>query len=115
MEHQATTCVTISSRVLTLLVILAVAPLAANGSGSCFSPPAGLVGWWPGDGNARDIQGTNHGTLQGGATATAAGKVAQAFSLDGTNGYVQNPDTAALRPANLTVEAWVLFSSLNSA
>ena len=27
-------------------------------------PPDGLVAWWPGDGNADDIVGSNHGTLQ---------------------------------------------------
>src|SRR5262249_52989639 len=81
----------------------------------CFSAPAGLVGWWPGDGNARDIAGTNNGVLQGGATASAPGVAGTAFRFDGTNGYVQIPDAAALRPTNLTVEAWVQFSSLNSA
>src|SRR5262245_10935955 len=33
----------------------------------CAPPPAGMVGWWPGDGNADDIQGSNNGTLEGGA------------------------------------------------
>ena len=82
---------------------------------NCFSVPAGLVGWWPGDGSANDITGTNDGTLQGGATASAAGLVGPAFTFDGTNGYVQIPDSPVLRPTNLTVEAWVLFNSLNSA
>ena len=41
--------------------------------------------------------------------------VGEAFSFDGTNGYVQIPDAPALKPANFTVEAWVRFSSLNSA
>ena len=96
-------------------VTSAVAALTVIVPGSCFPPPAGLVGWWPGDGNANDIQGTNNGTLQGGATATATGVVAQAFSFDGTNSYVQIPNNAALQPTNLTIEAWVLFRSLNSA
>jgi hypothetical protein len=29
------------------------------------------------------------------------------FRLDGTNGYVQIPDSDALKPTNVTVEAWV--------
>jgi len=77
-------------------------------------PPAGLVGWWPGQGNADDVAGTNNGTLQGSATATAAGVVGSAFSFDGTTGYVQIPDSPVLRPTNLTVEAWVRFDSLDS-
>ena len=47
------------------------------------SPPSsGHVSWWPGDGNADDILDSNHGSLKNGASF-AAGKVAQAFSLDG--------------------------------
>ena len=45
-------------------------------------PPSGLVGWWPGDDNADDIQDGNPGTLVGGATF-AAGNVGPAFSLAG--------------------------------
>ena len=81
----------------------------------CVPAPAGLVGWWPADGGASDIAGTNNGTLQGGATANVGGVVGSAFGFDGTNGFVQIPDSAALRPTNLTVEAWVRFDSLNSA
>ena len=39
-----------------------------------------MVSWWPGDGDANDIQGTNNGTLQHGATFDT-GEVAQAFSF----------------------------------
>ena len=84
-------------------------------SASCSSAPSGLAGWWPGDGNANDIAGTNNGTLQGGATANGVGMVGSAFTFDGTNGYVQIPDAPALKPTNLTVEAWVQFASLNSS
>ncbi len=35
---------------------------------SCAPPPAGLIAWWPGDGNAQDIVGSNDGTLVNGAT-----------------------------------------------
>ena len=77
--------------------------------------PAGLVGWWPGDGSANDLAGTNNGTLMGGATASAAGVVGSAFTFDGTNGYVQIPNAPALKPTNLTIECWVLFTDLDSA
>ncbi len=80
----------------------------------CVPAVEGLVGWWPAEGNAADIAGGDNGTLQGGATANGQGMVGSAFTLDGTNGYVQIPDAPALKPANLTVEAWVRFASLDS-
>ena len=98
-----------------VLTAAAAALVAANAWGSCFPPPAGLVGWWPGEGNANDIQGTNNGILQGGATASAIGVVGQTLGFDGTNSFVQIPNNAALQPANLTIEAWVRFNSLDSA
>ncbi|HWX21374.1 MAG TPA: immunoglobulin domain-containing protein [Candidatus Binatia bacterium] len=81
----------------------------------CDPAPAGLVSWWPGDGNANDIVGTNNGTLAGNATAIATGNVLSAFSFDGTNSFVQIPNAASLRPTNLTIETWVNFSALDSA
>jgi hypothetical protein len=75
----------------------------------CATPPAGLVAWWPGQGNANDIAGTNNGVLEGGV-AFAAGEVGQAFSLNGVNQYVSIPDSPSLRPMNLTVEGWFNFS-----
>lgn len=81
---------------------------------NCTSPPPGLVDWWPGEGNAGDIVGTNNGVLNGGATANAPGVVGQAFQFDGTNGYVQIPDSPAFHPTNLTVECWILFRTLNT-
>lgn len=50
----------------------------------------------------------------GGATANAAGFVGSAFSLDGTNNFVQIPDSPALRPTNFTIEAWMFLNSLDS-
>ncbi len=82
---------------------------------SCFSAPDGLVGWWAGDGNALTLVGTNNGTLQAGATATNAGVVGTAFTFDGTNNFVQIPDSPVLRQTNFTIEAWVRFSGLDSA
>jgi hypothetical protein len=78
---------------------------------SCISPPAGLVGWWPGDGSVRDIVGTNNGALYGGATANAPGFMGSAFHFDGTNDYIQIPDSPVFHPTNLSVEVWVKFDA----
>jgi hypothetical protein len=66
--------------------------------------PPQLVAWWPAEGNANDRAGTNHGTLQNGATF-APGLVGQAFSLDGVNDYIEVGGGFNLD--DLTLEAWV--------
>src|ERR1700734_2651895 len=53
----------------------------------CLLPPTGLIGWWPGDGNAKDIQLGNDGTVESGATFSA-GLVGRAFHFDGNNAYI---------------------------
>ena len=74
-----------------------------------------MVSWLPGDGNANDIQGSNHGTLQGGATFVP-GKVGQAFSFNGTDAYVRVPDNANLYPGAgpFTVDAWIKTTQMSA-
>ena len=87
--------------------IFSIAPVQGGEvAPSCVTPSSGIVGWWPGEGNANDVIGGDNGTLEGGATF-APGMVGQGFRLDGTNAYVQIPDSDALKPTNVTVEAWV--------
>ncbi|MGO8925786.1 MAG: LamG domain-containing protein [Limisphaerales bacterium] len=76
-------------------------------SANCVSPPAGLVSWWPAEGNANDIVGTNNGTLYNGV-GFAPGMVGQVFVFNGTNSYVEVPDSPSLQLTNdLTIEFWV--------
>jgi hypothetical protein len=98
----------------TLLFLYLFIPSTCLEAATCAPPSPGLIGWWPGDANANDIVGTNNGAVQPGAVAGAAGFVGQGFNFDGTNGYVQIADAPSLHPTNLTIEAWVRFSSLDS-
>ncbi len=77
-----------------------------NNSSDCTPAPAGLVAWWPGDGNANDVFGVNNGTFVG-SISYAPGEVGQSFNFDGVTGGVQIPDSPMLSFTNeLTVEFW---------
>lgn len=92
---------------LAAVVVPGVPSPTAAADGVCTPPPAGLIGWWPGDGNADDIAGNNDGTLVGGASF-APGKVGQAFSLDGSDDAVDLGSATLLEnAAGLTLDAWV--------
>jgi hypothetical protein len=68
--------------------------------------PAGIISWWPGDGDATDSVGGNNGTLHGGVTF-AVGEVGQAFNLNGVNAYVDFGSAPALNVQDFTLDAWV--------
>ena len=69
-------------------------------------PPAGLVSWWPGDGNTNDIIASNHGVMRGGVKF-APGLIGQAFLLDGENDVIEVSDNSALNlSGDLTIELW---------
>lgn len=96
-----------------LSMVMLFAPLGATAIQevqalpACVPPPSGLVGWWPGDGNAEDIVNTNHGTPQNGATATEAGLVDQAFSFDGVDDFLHIPNSPSLEiSGDFTIEFW---------
>ena len=90
--------VTSSNAVLTVLV----AP-------PCDPAPSGLVAWWQGEGNANDSIGANNGSINGGVAYTN-GELGQAFSLDGTSGFVSVPAGSSLDVGlsnGFTIEGWV--------
>ncbi|MDB6124647.1 MAG: Immunoglobulin I-set domain protein [Pedosphaera sp.] len=66
----------------------------------------GLVSWWPGDGNANDIQGTNNGTLRNGTTFTT-GKVGQAFNFNGLTNMVSVGSIVTSLTNTFTMQLWV--------
>lgn len=104
-----------TSRILAVLCVyftcIGASPVFAQQT-NCTPAPSGLVSWWPADGFALDVIGTNNGTLQNGA-GYAAGEVGQASSLNGINAYVQVANSASLHSSNqLTVTGWFKTTTL---
>jgi Ca2+-binding RTX toxin-like protein len=98
----------ITARILCICGLLTLSVWSGVGGAQiCVQPPSGLFNWWPGDGTTDDIIGTNHGTLQNGATF-APGMVGQAFDLDGINDFVSTTGNIGIfgDPA-FTIEAWI--------
>ncbi|MGI8821098.1 MAG: LamG-like jellyroll fold domain-containing protein [Chthoniobacterales bacterium] len=83
---------------------------------ACTPPPANMVGWFPGDGTARDVAGGNSGRLQGNVTFVA-GEVGQAFRFGGHGDTMGNGDRVVVRNApelqlqNFTIDAWIRRAS----
>jgi len=90
-----------------IYLVLIAATLPAMAQPACTPPPSGLVDWWPGEGNANDIAGTNNGTLVNGVSFVN-GEVGQAFSFNGSD-YVSIPDSPSLDQfnTNITIELWL--------
>ncbi len=80
----------------------------------CTPPPADLVGWWPGDGNTKDLASGNSGLLKNGATF-GTGEVDQGFNLNGSSQYVEVADSPELSITGpMTIDAWINANDTSS-
>lgn len=96
--------------------IFAVPSIQSQPATNCAPRPPGLIAWWPGEGVPFDVVGTNHGTLQNGATYGPS-VTGQGFRLDGTNDYISLPEDPATDLSRMpvwTIEAWVTPTSLTN-
>jgi hypothetical protein len=119
-------CLTKSTSLFVLLLILSFFPYTTNASFVQNSSPQtdsttslnqGLVGWWTFDSknlksNVADSSGQNNtGYMQGftsTSTAVTAGKLGQGLKFDGVNDYVNNGNTTSLRITGpITMSAWI--------
>ncbi|HZD94818.1 MAG TPA: LamG-like jellyroll fold domain-containing protein, partial [Candidatus Sulfotelmatobacter sp.] len=83
-------------------------------AGQCVTPASGLVGWWPGDGDARDLALANTGVIEDGVTFTP-GMVGKAFTLNGGAADVVVPSSTALNVSSFTMSAWVFPQDLGTS
>lgn len=82
----------------------------SQSGGQCAVPPSGMVGWWPGDGDANDIINGNNGALND--ATFGPGEVGEAFNFDGTDDGVRVPASASLNVTSFTIDAWVFPTDL---
>ncbi len=73
---------------------------------SCTPAAAGLVSWWPGEGDATDIVSGNNGTVIN-SLVYAPGMVGEAFDHTLTNGAVIVPAASNLAVQSFTIECWI--------
>ena len=67
-----------------------------------------LVGYWPFDNDLEDKSGNNNNGISIGTTGFTNGKINQALSLSGSNGYVEIPHSSTFNITDqITLEAWV--------
>jgi hypothetical protein len=105
----ASTSLTFGSRSFTDNYTATTGTLTAD-LATCTSLPSGVISWYRAEGNGADSIGSNAATLSG-SPSTVTGYVGQALSFNGSN-YMSAADSASLRPASVSLEAWVNFTSL---
>jgi hypothetical protein len=102
-----------AKRYLGIILSLSLFPFTsavlAAPSDSCDPAPAGIVAWWPGEGNAHDFIGTNNGVLEG-SISFGSGEVGQAFLFNTLTDAVMIPASDSLNVgagSGFTLEAWI--------
>lgn len=85
----------------------------AEAQASCVSPPAGIIAWYRAEDDALDSTLDHPGILRNG-TGFAAGMVGRSFSFDGVDDVIEIPDSPALNPTKLTLEAWIKPDSIKA-
>src|SRR5947209_1829652 len=88
----------------------AMATLDQNAAAApCATPPAGLVSWWRGEGNAADSVDSSPGVISGGVTFSN-GLVGQSFVFNGVDGRVVVSNSPSLNfgsNQDFSIETWI--------
>jgi hypothetical protein len=94
-----------TSGVTFCLITIGIMGSASGLAADCLTAPAGLVGWWPADGHARDLSANlNHATSQ--SVFYNPGKVSSSFSFHDASRLFA-PSAPSLSVSNITLAAWI--------
>jgi hypothetical protein len=89
---------------------LFTAPAHGDSVSDCVPAPAGLVAWWPAEGNASDVIGGVSGSIIG-TLDFADGMVGQSFVFDHSTSYISMPASPSLdigaTGSGITIECWI--------
>ena len=67
----------------------------------------GLTNWWPAEGNANDVQGSDHGTPVGGVSFEP-GRLGQCFSFNGVDAYIDfGTDLGNFGTSDFSIVFWL--------
>lgn len=106
----------ISFILLTFMLSVSILPAFGQGSiytvgsGNCVTPPTGLVAWWPGNGNAEDIQNGHDGLTQNITYPNDYFDInRQSFAFNGVNSSIKVDAHPGLNvgTGDFTIELWV--------
>jgi hypothetical protein len=113
----------ILATVVTCTVLIASLAILWQGGkvseAAVLQPHPGLMGWWRFDENtgataSDNSTNGNSGTLQGSPLPSwVTGKYGNALQFDGSQNYVQIPDSQSLKPTNITITAWINPTSVS--
>jgi hypothetical protein len=100
----------LKATLLTIGILLPRTLYAAD----CIPAPSGLVGWWTGDNNFRDLSPYRNDIFNTVNVNFAAGKVASSFLIDGATSEIVIPQSPSLTVTSLTFAAWVYPRDLST-
>jgi len=98
---------------LTLTLVLFIAPFATGQDLPSYIPTDGLVAYYPFNGNANDESGNGHHGTVNGATLTSDrdGNENNSYSFDGVDDYIES---SIEQSSSYSVSVWVNINNNNS-
>ena len=95
----------------------AIYSAGSGGKCKCVPPPRydKMIGWWPFDGNGKDIKNGFDGTVQGTGGTFPSAEVGNGWKSGGVGSLIEVPDKPAFGVSSFSLDAWIRVDSLTAA